>query len=412
MPKKTLFLLCDNYPLSSGEFFIDDEIKVLSPLFKKIIVFLPSQRERDLGRFMPKNLFVEEYPPIHIKFLDWLKNIGFLFSKMFLSELKSLPHSNRSYFTFFKIMFTDYIKAKKVKQIMLEYVKSNDIELENAAFYSYWHDYKALSLSMLRYQYPEVKLVARSHGWDNFRERHTPPYLPFKNYILENLSQTFSISQAGKKEFLKYGDFQNKITVSHLGKFNNRKALFNKEKKGFHFVSCSNIIELKRIHLIIDILSQLKNLENLRWTHFGDGNLRNKIEEYATKKLRHCQFEFKGIVENKEILDFYSENYIDLFINVSEHEGIPVSIMEAISAGIPVVATDVGGTREIVNDKTGFLINKDFSVVDVAKIMEDFISLPDSEQKKYRQNAHQFWEENYEATKNYTDFYNNLTNRL
>ncbi len=410
MQKKMLFLLCDNYPLSSGEFFIDDEIKVLSPFFDKITVFLPTQQKKDLGRFVPENLNVKEYPEVNLTSLDLFKNIGFLFSKMFWSELKAFSRLNKSYFTFFKIMFTDYVKAKKVKQIVIEYAQSNNIDLENIVFYSYWHDYKSLAVSMMRNQYPNSVLISRSHGWDNFRERHTPPYLPFKNYILDNLSQTFSISQAGKKEFLKYGDFQNKVTVSHLGKFNNRKALFNKEKEGFHLVSCSNIIELKRVHLIIDILSQLKSLENIRWTHFGDGHLRNKLEEYATKKLPHCQFEFRGIVENKKILDFYAENYIDLFINVSEHEGIPVSIMEAISAGIPVVATDVGGTNEIVNDKTGFLINKDFSVIDVAQIIESFISLPYSEQEKYRQNAYQFWEENYEATKNYSEFYNMIIN--
>jgi colanic acid/amylovoran biosynthesis glycosyltransferase len=69
-----------------------------------------------------------------------------------------------------------------------------------------------------------------------------------------------------------------------------------------------------------------------------------------------------GNVENSKILDFYSENYVDLFINFSEFEGVPVSIMEAQSAGIPVLATKVGGTSEIVSSDNGFLVEKHFDL--------------------------------------------------
>ena len=48
------------------------------------------------------------------------------------------------------------------------------------------------------------------------------------------------------------------------------------------------------------------------------------------------------------MLDYYKNNIIDIFINLSASEGIPVSIMDAISFGIPCIATNVGGTGEIV----------------------------------------------------------------
>lgn len=53
----------------------------------------------------------------------------------------------------------------------------------------------------------------------------------------------------------------------------------------------------------------------------------------------------------------YSEHPVDVFINLSTNEGVPVSIMEAISFDIPIVATDVGGTSEIVTDETGILVS-------------------------------------------------------
>ena len=58
----------------------------------------------------------------------------------------------------------------------------------------------------------------------------------------------------------------------------------------------------------------------------------------------------KGNVDNAALLeDYITENYY-LFVNVSSSEGIPVSIMEASSVGIPCLATDVGGTGEIISD--------------------------------------------------------------
>ena len=50
---------------------------------------------------------------------------------------------------------------------------------------------------------------------------------------------------------------------------------------------------------------------------------------------------------------------IDIFINVSSSEGLPVAIMEAISFDIPIIATNVGGTSEIVTPETGILIAPD-----------------------------------------------------
>ncbi|NCO54621.1 MAG: glycosyltransferase, partial [Bacteroidetes bacterium] len=67
---------------------------------------------------------------------------------------------------------------------------------------------------------------------------------------------------------------------------------------------------------------------------------------------------------------------VDLFINVSESEGIPVSIMEALSAGIPVIATNVGGTNEIVNNDVGFLIDKEFEINTAVNIINNYLNSP------------------------------------
>ena len=62
-----------------------------------------------------------------------------------------------------------------------------------------------------------------------------------------------------------------------------------------------------------------------------------------------------GNTANRDIQRFYSENYISAFISLSSTEGVPVSFTEALSYGIPIFATDVGGNGELVNDSNGYL---------------------------------------------------------
>ena len=69
-----------------------------------------------------------------------------------------------------------------------------------------------------------------------------------------------------------------------------------------------------------------------------------------------------------------------------------------------VVATDVGGTAEAVNEENGFLIPAEFDNVDVAKKISAYLSLSDEEKLSYRRRAYEFWRDNYEAGKNYADF--------
>ena len=78
--------------------------------------------------------------------------------------------------------------------------------------------------------------------------------------------------------------------------------------------------------------------------------------------------------------------------------------MEAISFGIPVLATDVGGTSEIVSGDTGWLIEKDFSVLSVVKVIES--NRPRFRDEVFRLGVRGFWKSNFEALKNYKEFIN------
>jgi len=90
-------------------------------------------------------------------------------------------------------------------------------------------------------------------------------------------------------------------------------------------------------------------------THFvliGDGPLRSEIAE---------RLESAGLTDRVHMLGDRSDvaqliSSLDLLVLSSLHEGLPNAVMEAMAAGVPVVATAVGGTRELITDgETGFL---------------------------------------------------------
>jgi glycosyltransferase involved in cell wall biosynthesis len=116
----------------------------------------------------------------------------------------------------------------------------------------------------------------------------------------------------------------------------------------------------------------------------------------------------RGKIENEVILDYYNQNFVDLFINLSTHEGIPVSIMEAFSAGIPVLATNVGATAEIVDESCGFLVESKINTTSLSEIIKDFLFSGQENIEKKRRNAYNKWFEMYNADLNYKRFYEEL----
>ena len=108
-------------------------------------------------------------------------------------------------------------------------------------------------------------------------------------------------------------------------------------------------------------------------------------------------------------MHFYETNHVDLFINVSSSEGIPVSIMEALSFGIPVIATNVGGVPEIIQDsKNGILLDVNCSAGEIADAIIKYINLDKPSITQLSQNARSFWIKNYSADTNYNIFYSIL----
>ena len=82
-----------------------------------------------------------------------------------------------------------------------------------------------------------------------------------------------------------------------------------------------------------------------------------------------------------------------------------MSIMEAISFGMPVVATDAGGTGEIVVDQvTGTLVPPDITAEGLAQAIAEYYRADPEQLRRLRTSARRFWEEHFDAKTNYRKF--------
>lgn len=239
--------------------------------------------------------------------------------------------------------------------------------------YSFWGMGAGLSVPWLPATIRRVSL--RLHRYDLYEEESG--YLPFRPSMFDRADRILAISDSARRYLLeKYPEEQelgDKVVVSRLGSAEPIEVGAPMiEEEGHTIVSCSNLIAVKRVDRILDSLEKISDETPLTWIHFGGGALERDLRDRASQVERPgLTIEIRGATPHSEIMEFYRTHKIAAFVNVSDSEGLPVSIMEAISNDIPVVATDVGGTAEIVGGglKTGQLIPADFTTNDLAETL-------------------------------------------
>lgn len=408
---KTLVLITSQFPFGKGESFIGSEFAILSKSFDKILIIaqnVSGERTRNTSG----NVTIYRYDPstsflgfLHLPLL-FLTNARTIYN-LFQEETRFRRIAG-NYLTIKNLLnlFKKIIKAVQLRNFLSKKLMKEGIN-ESIVFYSYWLKTGAHAISMLKYK-DSIK-IARAHGSDIYEEKTQSGYLPLLKFSALNLNAIFFVSKHGKEYFekkIKMGSSH--FSVSYLGitKPDIEITETNLSDK-FVVVSCSNMVPLKRIDLIINALGIVKSEKEIEWLHFGDGILKNELEEIALNNLKSSDgktYSFMGYYPNEELLKYYNNNKVDLFINTSSTEGVPVSIMEAQSYGIPVIATDTGGVKELVTEGTGSLLPVNFNPDDLAKLIEHYSKLTKEESDVIRANAMRNWNSNFNAVSNYKDF--------
>ncbi|HAG84023.1 MAG TPA: glycosyl transferase family 1 [Cyanobacteria bacterium UBA12227] len=142
----------------------------------------------------------------------------------------------------------------------------------------------------------------------------------------------------------------------------------------------------------------------------GKGSLQNNLEALTKELGLHEKVRFLGI--RNDIAKIM--NAADAYVMSSAWEGMPGVLLEASAVGLPIVATDVGGNREVVLDgKSGFLVPSQNSQA-LAEAMQQLITLSDSERQQIGKVGRNYVIANYsltEGVKRWENLYRELVRR-
>ncbi len=132
-----------------------------------------------------------------------------------------------------------------------------------------------------------------------------------------------------------------------LDKLNNKKY----KKNGLNILFLGFLIKSKGILDIIALIKKLQStrIKNIKITIAGKGELEQNIVNFCSNKNSLSNyFEFKGWVEGSKKKDLLQS--ADVFFLPSYNEGMPISILEAMSYNLPIIATKIAGVPELVMD--------------------------------------------------------------
>jgi glycosyltransferase involved in cell wall biosynthesis len=409
-----LVIFTNHYPYGKGEEFLEPEIKTAECFFDNITIVTLEKKLDMITKYVPRKANIIRARGNINRYNRMLSLAAAFFKPSVWKEIVfSFKHfPEYGLMTIIKRVFTE--------ESAISYIFSSEklwlSNSEETIYYSYWLETSASYLSRYRNRFNGI-CISRAHGGDCFYDRG---YHPFRIEQLKNLDYIFPISDIGRNDLLSHnpgfiGGLEEKIRVSRLGIITESTVPeFNYSKNGtFTIVSCSSIIMLKRLDLLIDALASTDNI-NIRWIHFGDGELGEQIKKMAESKLKpksNISYDFRGNVANSEILEFYKNNLVDLFVNCSDVEGISVAAMEAMSYGIPAISRDVGGMSELVNNKCGCLLKKNISGGELGGAIVGILQIEESERLNKRKNAYEIIHHNYSAEVNFIEFYKYLLNR-
>lgn len=395
MEKHTLYYFTETYPFGLGEEWKTNELLFLKNEFERVVV-IPFHYGNNFQSTCNFPSGIEYLKPL-------FENLNFQFSKFVFYKL-----INKNFFYFLNEFFKSKVYLKKIKLIKWFYnsLKVQEIynhsvlqklindSSDNDIFYFFWGLNTCEVIPIVNIK---GKKIVRMHGYDLYLDRNFG-YIPYRQQLLNSVDKVLLISKNGL-DYLKtnYLINENKLIINRIG-VNSIELSIPSNDNVFRIYSCSRVIALKRLSLLVDALNLLTI--NVEWTHIGDGLLMNELKEEVTKLPPNIKVNLLGHIPPKLVTSFYSNNQIDLFVNVSTTEGIPVTIMEAISSGLPVMATNVGGTNEIVTEKLGVLLPSNINAKELSVKLINFHNLPKTQKDIFRLEALKMYNEKFNAEKN------------
>lgn len=215
----------------------------------------------------------------------------------------------------------------------------------------------------------QKKVIISTHSIYNFPKKGLYPF--FVRLLLNNCNYILTLSNQSKQEMLSLRISEEKVSVftywinqeifKPVDEVRARKIL--KLKNGFICLFIGRLVSGKGLE---ELLETAKNTKDIFFLIVGDGPLESKVTNF----LSLPNIKYAGKVDNKKLPIYYSA--ADILIVPSTHEeGYGRVILEALSCGLPIVASNRGGIKEAINSSIGKLIT--ISPVNIKNTLEYFL---------------------------------------
>lgn len=409
--------MVSEFPYGLGEIFLREEIGILSREFELVYLVIPDvSRIKDARYYnsLTDNVIVCKLES-RSRILDRLITFKKVLSEYYRVErniaLAKTFKTNR--LSLLKTIWGYWSLSNSFKRQFNRLLITHRHQPRQVTFYSYWFFYPTLALAEIKEKTPQYRVISRMHGWDCFFERNRQNYLPLRPYSINRLDLLASISEAGMIYTAnKLNGFidSSKLTFSRLGISCSQVILRGSDESDdtFLLTSLAYLTPVKRIDRIAEALLNWTG-KKIKWEHIGIAFDKNRrFEDSVNEQFKghpSVSVSFKGELSQSEIYEYFASSSPDLLICTSESEGIPVSMMEAMAHGIPVLSVDVGGVHEIVaHRKNGLLIPAAATDHEIRLALEEFIAFSPETKHAMRQNAIKTYVEKFNAEKNYTEF--------
>ena len=210
------------------------------------------------------------------------------------------------------------------------------------------------------------------------------------------------------KNFILNLGFKNKIEIINNGVFipEENTNIFTNDQINITIVS--RLVSHKNIEKIIRAISDL-NSPLINLNIIGDGPELNQLQKISLESNNKDNIIFHGKLNRDEINHIFLNS--DIYIQASNYEGLPHSLLEAMSYGIPVLCTPVGECKEILgNEDRGYILDLPVSKNNIKSKISEIIGEKNIANKK-GERGKDFINEKYNLTNSF-NLYKNLFTRL
>ena len=229
-----------------------------------------------------------------------------------------------------------------------------------------------------------------------------------RNFSIKNSDIVITPSQHLKNFILNLG-FKNKIETIHNGITIPEESAKKFTNDQTNITIVSRLVTHKNIEKIIAAISDLNN-SLIKLNIIGDGPELDQLQSIASRSNNKENVIFHGKLHRDDINSIFLKS--DIYVQASNYEGLPHSLLEAMSYGIPVLCTPVGECKELLgNEDRGYELDLPVSKDNIKSKIKEIISDKNTASKK-GEDGKVFVTETYSLTNTFKLYKNLFTNLL